>query len=129
MRLGRVVSWVIVVAVLAWVGYTVAGASWSYFSAQEMVDKALRDASARHREVFATGNQGAVDALTDSVRAAILLAALHDGFRMDASDVTVSANTAGLSAVVHWSYPVVSYKDYDILVVPLSIQRSLGATR
>lgn len=129
MRLGRVVSWVIVIAVLAWVGYAAAGAGWTYFAAQELVDKALRDASPQHREVFTAGSQSAVNALTESVRAAILLAAARDGLRMEESDVTVSANVAGLSAVARWSYPLVTYQGYDILVVPLFVQRSVSVPR
>jgi hypothetical protein len=124
----RFVSWVVVLGVLSWIGYTVAAAGWSYLATQEMVDKILRDASARHRAAFATGNQAAVDALAEYVRAAILLGAARDGLRMDERDVTVSANSAGLSATVGWSYPIISYQSSDILVIPLSVQRSVAVT-
>lgn len=128
MRLGSWIRWIIFLAVLSWAGYTVAGAGWSYFAAQEVVDTALRNASARHRAAFATGSQVAVDALAASVRADILLAGLHEGLRMEEGDVTVSANSAGFSATIHWSYPVISYKNRDILVVPMSVQRSTVST-
>jgi hypothetical protein len=128
MRLGRVVSWVVVLAVLFWAGYTAVGAGWSYLTAQELVDKALRDASARHRAAFATGSQTAVDTLTGTVRATILLAAARDGLRMREEDVAVSANAAGFLASVRWSYPIITYQGYDILVVPLFVQRSVSMT-
>jgi hypothetical protein len=125
MSLGRLLRWVFVLAILGWVAYSAAGAAWSYFAAQELVDKALRDASEQHRVAFAKGNQAAVDSLTSNVRAAIQLGAMREGILIEEKDVTVSANAAGLVASARWSYPVVSYKNWDILVVPLSIRRSV----
>ncbi len=128
MRLGSWIRWIVILAGLGWAGYTVAGAGWAYFTAQEVVEKALRNASARHRATFATGSQVAVDALAASVRADILLAALHEDLRMTEGDVTVSANSAGFSAAIRWPYPVISYRGRDILVVPMSVQRSIALT-
>ena len=125
MRLGRWIRVAIVLIVLGWVGYTVAGVGWSYFSVQELVEKTLRDASDRHRAAFAAGTQIAVDTLTITVRSAILLAALHEGILMREADVRVSANSAGLSATARWSYPVVRYAGDDILVVPMWVQRTI----
>jgi hypothetical protein len=128
MRLLTLVRWVIVLGILAWAGYTVAGAGWNYLTAQEIVDKALREASGRHRAAFAIGSQLAVDALDTHVRNSILLDARHGGIPLQEEDVTVSANSAGISATVHWSFPVIAYQGRNILVVPLSIQRSFVAS-
>ena len=87
MRLGSVARWVVVLAVLAWAGYTVLGLGLSYFSVQEMIDAALRDALAKHRAAFAVGSQLSIDALVESVRGSILLAALHDGLQLDKDNV------------------------------------------
>ena len=89
-------------------GYTAIGLGLSYFSVQEMIDTALREASPKHRAAFAMGSQASIDSLLESIRASILLAALHDGLRIDRENVNVSANQAGLSATVHWSVPIVS---------------------
>ncbi|HXJ84438.1 MAG TPA: hypothetical protein VMS64_37845 [Candidatus Methylomirabilis sp.] len=129
MRFGTLIRWVVFLAVLAWAGYTAIGLGLSYFSVQEMIDTALREASAKHRAAFAAGSQVSVDTLLESVRAAILLAALHDGLRIDRENVSVSANQAGLSATVHWSVPIVSYQGTDAVVVPLLVQRSLTVER
>jgi hypothetical protein len=128
MRFSTFARWVIVLGVLAWAGYTVAAAGWNYLTTQEIVDKALREASGRHRAAFAIGSQIAVDALDTHVRNAILLDARHGGIPLDAEDVSVSANSAGISATVHWSFPVITYRGQNILVVPLSLQRSFVAT-
>ena len=128
MKVGTWIRAVVLLAVLGWAGYTVAGISWSYFTVQEFVEKALRDASTRHRAAFATGTQLAVDSLAASVRSAILLAALHEGLQLGEGDVGVSANSVGLSATVRWSYPVLRYGGDDILVVPMWVQRSFAVT-
>jgi hypothetical protein len=126
MKLGTWARWAVFLVVLGWIGYTVAGMGWSYFTVQELVDTALRDASDRHRAAFAAGSQIAVDSLTSSVRSGILLGALHEGIGIDAGDVGVSANSVGLSAVVRWNYPVVRYGRDEVLVVPMSVSRSLA---
>lgn len=128
MRFSTFARWVIVLGVLVWAGYTVAAASWNYLTTQEIVDKALREASGRHRAAFAIGSQIAVDALDTHVRNSILLDARHGGIPLQQEDVSVSANSAGLSATVHWSFPVITYQGRDIVVVPLSMQRSFVAT-
>jgi hypothetical protein len=128
MKLWTLVRWVILLAVLGWAGYTVAGAGWTYYATQEVVDKALRDASGNHRTAFATGSQMSVDALTTQVRNTILFNARHDGLPVQEGDVHVSANSAGMSARVHLSYPVVRYQGSDLLVFPMSVQRSYVPT-
>lgn len=129
MRLARVARWVVVLAVLAWAGYTVLGLGLSYFSVQEMIDAALREALAKHRAAFAVGSQLSIEALVESVRASILLSALHDGLRLDRENVSVSVNQIGLSASVRWSVPIISYQGMEAVVVPLQVQRSVAATR
>ena len=124
MRLGSLIRWVVFLVLICWAGYTLAGAGFSYFSTQEIVDKALRDAAARHRATFLTGSQTAVEALAGAVRSAIVLGALHDGMRIDEGDVRVSARANDLSATVRWAYPVITYGGRDVLVVPMSINRS-----
>ena len=125
MRFRSFLRWVIVVVVLCGGGYMAADIGWNYYTVQELVDKALRDASARHRAAFMTGSQIAVDSLAGFARSAILLAALHEGVRMEEKNVSVSANAAGFSATARWSYPVISYQGTDVLVVPMSVRRSL----
>ena len=125
MRLWTFARWVIILGVLGWAGYAVAGAGWNYFATQEVVDRALREATIQHRAAFATGNLVAVDALANSVRASILVGTRHDGLHVQEENVRVSANSAGMSAAVRWSYPILTYRGSEILVIPLSIERSL----
>ncbi len=125
MRFRTFIWWVIFVAALGWIGYTVASAGWTYYATQELVDRVLRESSGRHRNAFATGTQTALDALTTEVRNSIVVASRRELFPVQDEDVSVSANSAGISATVKWSYPVVSYGGRDVLVVPMSVQRSL----
>ncbi len=127
MRFSTFARWVIVLGVLVWAGYTVATAGWNYLTTQEIVDKALRQAAEQHRAAFAVGSQIAVDALDARVRNAILLDAQRGGIPLDEDGVSVSANSAGISATVRWSFPVITYQSRNILVVPLSMQRSFVA--
>ena len=126
MRLSTFVRWVVVLALLGWAGYTVAGAGWTYWAVQESVDKVLGEAFSRHRAALATGTQ--TDVMGRDVRGAIALNARRDGLSVQDGDIQVSANAAGISATVRWSYPVISFGGSDILVVPMSIQRSFVAT-
>ncbi|HYV01689.1 MAG TPA: hypothetical protein VEM93_05045, partial [Actinomycetota bacterium] len=66
-----------------------------------------------------------LDALTSEVRNSIVIASRRELFPVQDENVSVSANSAGISATVKWSYPVVSYGGRDVLVVPMSVQRSL----
>lgn len=124
MRLRRVILWVLFLGALGWVGQTVATAGWSYFAVQEVVDKALREASARYRSALTAGTQRALDELMADVRKSILSAARREDLSVQEGSVSVAATSAGISATVRWSYPVVTYAGRDILVVPMSIQRS-----
>jgi hypothetical protein len=129
MRLRTLVRWAVFLAVVLWIGYTVAGAGWSYYTVQELVDRSLREASDRHRAAFAAGTQRAVDTLVESLRSSILLEAARDGVPLDESDVDVSANVVGYAATVRWSYPVLRIGRAELLVIPLSVNRSVAVSR
>jgi len=125
MRLARVVRWVVVLGVLGWAGYLAASVGWNYLATQQVVDQALLEASAQHRAIFSTGTQTNIATYINSIRAGILYRALHEGLAIDENDVMVSANQAGLSATVHWSYPVIAYRGDAYIVMPLSVHRSI----
>jgi hypothetical protein len=125
MKLGTLVRWIIGLGALGWAGYVVAGAGWSYFTTQEIVDQVLRDVFSRNRSARGAGTQPV--AVADYVRTAIALGAQREGMSVQESDVTVSVNSTRVSAVVHWPYPVISYRGNDILVIPMSIERSIVA--
>jgi hypothetical protein len=124
MRLFRVLGWVIFLGVIGWASYSAVGAGWSYFVAQELVDKALREASARHRVAYATRTEAGIAGLTTAVRDSIIQAARHEGLVLDEDDVMVTTDSAGFSASIRWSYPVISFQGRDVFVIPLSLQRS-----
>ncbi len=126
MRFSSVARWIIVLGILGWCGYTTAGAGWSYFSTQEVVDKVLVEASNRYRS--ALNSEAATSGVTAYVRTAIVTIARRDGLPIQESDVHVSASSKGISATVRWSYPIITQGGQDLLVVPMSIQRSIVPT-
>jgi hypothetical protein len=126
MRISTLIRWLIVLVVLGWAGYTVAGAGWTYLAIGEMVDKTLREASARNRNAFVTGT--VTDSVIRDVRSSIVLAARHDGLPVEDGNVQVAATSAGIAATVSWSYPVITFGGSDILIVPMSVQRSFVPT-
>jgi len=125
MKLATLLRWIIGLGALGWAGYVIAGAGWSYFTTQEIVDQVLRDVFSRSRSARGAGTQPV--AVTDYVRTAITLGAQREGMPVQESDVTVSVNDSKVSAVVHWPYPVISFRGNDILVIPMSIERSIVA--
>jgi len=124
-RIWTLVRWVIFIAVLGWVGYSVAGAGWSYFATQELVDKTLLEASTRYRASI-PGSQAST--LATYVRNSIVTAARRDGLSIQAADVDVSTSPRVISATVRWSYPAISYQGVGLLVVPMSVKRSYVTT-
>ena len=126
MRFSSVARWLIVLGILGWCGYTTAGAGWSYFSTQEIVDKVLVEASNRYRSALNSGS--ATSGVTSYVRNAIVSSARRDGMAIQESDVQVSASAVGITATVRWSYPIVTQGGQDLLVVPMSIHRSVVPT-
>jgi hypothetical protein len=122
MRLRTVVRGLLILAVLVWLGYAVAGIGWSYWVTQEVVDKTLRDGTARYRRTTASG--GPTEGLASYLRASIAMAARHEGLAIHEQDIEVSSDPARVSATVHWSHPVFSYGGRDILVIPMSLERS-----
>jgi hypothetical protein len=122
MRIWSLARWVIVLALIGWSGYTLAGAGWTYFATQELVDQVLREASSRYRTAIATGSE--MDGVVNHVRNSIILNARRDGLLLQEGDVQVLANSAGISATVRWPHPILTYGTDDLLVVPMSIRRS-----
>lgn len=124
MRVRTLVRLVVGLGLLGWILYTAANAGWSYFATQEVIDRALRESFGRHRGAFTAGTQTALDALTLDARGAIVLGSRRDGFPIQDGSVSVSANSEGMSAVVSFSYPVVTFESREILVIPMTIRRS-----
>src|SRR2546428_10507808 len=96
------IVWVIFLGAFGWAGSTLATAGWSYFATQEMVDKVLREAAARHRSALVGGTQRALDELVGDVRASILLAARRESRPIEKRNVVASATSTGVSASVGW---------------------------
>ena len=126
MRFSSVARWIIVLGALGWCGYTTAGAGWSYFSTQEVVDKVLLEATNRYRSSLNT--DAAPTSVTTYVRSAIVANARRDGLPIQEADVQVWASPMGISATVRWTYPIISQGGQDLLVVPMSVQRSMAPT-
>ncbi|HEV8440502.1 MAG TPA: hypothetical protein VGT40_20625 [Methylomirabilota bacterium] len=125
MRLRTLILWAMFVVVFGWAGYTLTVAGWEYFVTQDVVERTLRETSVRHRSALLAGTQRAVDDLVADTRASILLAARRDGLTLPEGSVSVSANSTAVAATVRWPYTVISYGGAELLVVPMSVQRSL----
>jgi hypothetical protein len=122
MRLAILVRWAVFLAVLGWIGYSVVGAGLSYFAVQEILDGALRDGASRQRAVARGGQAGDI---AGYIKSSIVLAAMRDGMAIQPSDVEISTGSGQISARLRWSHPVLSFGDREILVVPMSVRRSL----
>ena len=118
-------SRLMLVAAIAWTGYVATEAGWRHYATQDAVDAVLREAATQYRIPLAT------ESFTDTMRAdvcdRVARGAGRDGLLVQASDVAVSARAGAISATVHYSYPVIRLGGKDILVVPLSVQRSTVA--
>ena len=127
MRLRRIVFWLLFLGALGWAGQAITLAGWSYFVAQEVVERALREVAARHRWTLGLDTQrGQDEVITDSRSAILREAWRHD---LPLQEVNVYVTSSGISANVKWSYPVVIYAGRDILVIPMSLQRSIVPSR
>ena len=124
MRLRTFVFWLLFLGALAWVGQAVSLAGWSYFVTQEVVERALREVSARQRSALSLGTPRARDDVITDARDSIFLAARREGLSIQ--EVLVDVTSSGISATVKWSYPVVTYEGSALLVVPMSVQRSFA---
>ena len=121
--MGTFLRWLIFLGIFAWAAYSLSLAGWSYFKTDEVVEQALRESLGRHRSAMTSGS-GLAEVAAD-IRASIVRAARKEGLAIDNGNVEVSADRAMLSATVRWSYPLISYGDRDMLLVPLSVQRSV----
>jgi hypothetical protein len=122
--MGAFLRWIVFLGALGWIGYNGMLAGWSYFTTQEIVDRAVRESLGRHRSEVTSGTERAFGEVVTDIRASILRAARSDGILIDDGDVYVSANPALVYTTVKWSYPLITYGGRDILVLPLSLQRS-----
>ena len=52
------------------------------------------------------------------------MAARRDGLIMDETGLGVSPIPGGIEITLRWSYPALRYGGRDLLVIPLSVQKS-----
>lgn len=124
MRVRTFVTWLVFLAAFGWVAYTVAFAGWNYFSTQAMIDKVLWEATGRYKIALAMGTPAALDKLVAEVRSSIVYAARREGLPIQEENVSVSVNSAGILVTARWFYPIIRYEGRELLVVPISAQRS-----
>jgi len=124
MRLRTLVTWVVILAAFGWAAYTVAFAGWNYYLTQATIDQVLWEATGRYKAALATGTPAALDKLIADVRASVVYAARREGLPVQGDNVTVSVNSAGILVSARWPYSVVRYQGRDLLVIPISVQRS-----
>lgn len=124
MRSGRLVLWVVFLAAFGWVAYIVALAGWNYYATLAMIDKVLQEQAGNYRAARATGTADALDKLVATVRNSVVLEATREALPVHESDVDVFLYSAGISVAARWSYPIISYGGYDLLVIPISVRRS-----
>ncbi|MBI2529152.1 MAG: hypothetical protein HYV93_24590 [Candidatus Rokubacteria bacterium] len=125
MRLRTFVRWVVGLLVLAWLGYSAVTASSSYFATQSMVDQVLQEAASRVKAGAASGSQPQLDDLVADVRTDVVLRARRYGLLLDERSVNVLPAAGGLTVRLKWSHPAIAYRGDPILVIPMSLERSL----
>lgn len=126
MRLRRLVLTVLVLGLVVWGGYAFVSAGWSHLATQDMLDKALREAFSSHRMAAAAGTQDALDRWVLGLRASILLNARRSELPLDEDNISILLGSSGAVRVtIKWSYPIVTWGGENILVVPLSVHRSV----
>jgi hypothetical protein len=116
--------WISFLGLCAWLAYTLFLAGWTYLTADELVERVLRESLARHQPALTTGS--GLSEITADIRASILQSARKERLDIDNGNIIeVSANRAVLSATVRWSQPLISYRGRNVLFVPLSIEHSV----
>jgi len=130
MRFRTLVLWVVLLVVLAWVGYTIVAAGSSYLQASGIVDQAVSDAVARRKAQVGAGmSPEASRDFIENVRIALSAGAKARGFALDPEGgITLSQAAEGVRVIVRWSFPVTVYDGPVIFNIPMSITRVYSAT-
>jgi len=126
MRFASLFRWAVVLSALGWAGYTITDAGSTYFMMDGILDKALYETSTRYRAALANGTPP--EAMAKQLRTTIAAAARHEGIPVDPGNIVVLANSTGISASMQVAFPVVRYRDSELLVLPLSVRRSVIPT-
>ena len=129
MRLRRLVLSVLVLGLVIWGGYTSVSAGWSHLATQDMVDKVLGEAADSQRMAVAAGTQDALDRWVAGLRASLLLAARRSALPLDEENISILLGSTAFRVTVKWSYPVVTWGGENVLVIPLSVHRSVPLVR
>ena len=120
------VRWIVGLSVLAWAGYTAVSATSSYLATQGMVDQVLQEASAKVKTVASTGGQPSFEDLAADVRVTLLIRARRYGISLDERGLGVLPANGGLTVKLKWSHPAVTYRGDPIVVVPMTMERSVS---
>ena len=125
MRFRTFVLWAAGLLVLGWAGSTAVSASAAYLAAREMVDQVLQESSSRLRAGTAAGSQQSPADLVPDIQATLLIRARRYGIPIEGRNLAVFAEGRGLTVNLKWSYPVISYRGDVIVIIPMSLERSL----
>ena len=123
MGLARFAAKVLLPAALAFGTYTAAVAGWTYYATQDVVDGALHQAATQYRTALSRG--AITDTMVAEMRSHVALSVGRDGLPVE--DVFISVHATRISATVMYHYPIITHRGLNILVVPMSVQRSVVA--
>ena len=126
MRFRTFILWTGGLALLGWAGYTAVSASSAYLAAREMVDQVLREATPKGKAAAAAGGQQPFVDFAPDVREIVLIRARRYAIPLDERDLAVWAEGSGIRVRLKWSYPVMTYGRNAILVLPMSVERSVS---
>lgn len=125
MRLRRLVRWVVVLGILAWIASVIVYAGASYLEASELLEASLNEAARRRQAALAMGQTPTIDDMAADVRATVIRAARRTGLQIDERAMVVAGRGNQVGVRVTWSYPALVLGDRTVISIPMSVERAL----
>lgn len=121
MRLRTLLLWLIVLGVLAWLGYTIVYVSSSYIEVGGLVDRSVNDAIQRRKAAVAAAVPDR-DFATH-VRSGVVTGAKRAGIVLEDDGVQITEGHEGVRITVQWSFPAITYGGQTVISIPISLTR------
>lgn len=125
MRLRRLVRWVVVLGILAWIASVIVYAGATYLEASELLEASLNEAARRRQAALAMGQSPTIDDMAADVRATVIRGARRTGLQIDEQAMVVAGRGNQVGVRVVWSYPALAWGDWPVISIPMSVERAI----